>query len=221
MSEPAFASYAIFKRRPIEEDGHDAARVSAEVEELFRKASDSVELRGVYTTTGFTAKADVMFWFTSSSSDRIQDLLVELRRTALGRTLEPVDTFLGIALPAEFAKDHQPAFVKGSEPKKYMTVYPFVRTPEWYLLDPKERGGLLREHGEAGREFPDILANTTSAFGMGDFEWILCFEADAPERIVELIRRLRATEARRFTKVEIPFYTGIKKELSAVVQDLR
>ena len=221
MSEPAFANYAIFKRRPIEEDGLDAARVSAEVEELLRKASDTVELRGVYTTTGFTAKADVMFWFTSSSSDRIQDLLVELRRTALGRTLEPVDTFLGVALPAEFAKDHQPAFVKGSEPKKYMTVYPFVRTPEWYLLDPKERGGLLREHGEAGREFPDILANTTSAFGMGDFEWVLCFEADAPERIVELIRRLRATEARRFTKVEIPFYTGIKKELSAVVQDLR
>lgn len=221
MSERAFASYAVFKRRPVEEDGFDTARASAELEELFRKAGDSVRLRGVYTTTGFTAKADVMFWLTSDSSDRIQDLLVELRRTALGRTLEPVDTFLGVALPAEFAKDHQPAFVKGSEPKKYMTVYPFVRTPEWYLLDPRERGGLLREHGEAGREFPDVLANTTSAFGLGDFEWILCFEADAPERIVELIRRLRATEARRFTKVEIPFYTGIKKELSAVVQDLR
>lgn len=221
MSQTAFASYAIFKRRSIHDEGQDSVRMSVEVEKLFNKASDNVQVRGVYTTTGFTAKADVMFWLTSDSSDRIQDLLVELRRTALGRTLEPVDTFLGIALPAEFAKDHQPAFVKGSEPKKYMTVYPFVRTPEWYLLDPKERGGLLREHGEAGREYPDILANTTSAFGMGDFEWILCFEADAPERIVELIRRLRATEARRFTKVEIPFYTGIKKELSAVVEDLR
>jgi hydrogen peroxide-dependent heme synthase len=147
--------------------------------------------------------------------------LVELRRTELGRMLEPVDTFLGVVEPAEFAKDHQPAFVKGAEPKKYMTVYPFVRTPEWYLLEPKERGSLLREHGEAGREFPDVLANTTSAFGLGDFEWILCFEADGPERIVELIRRLRATEARRYTKVEIPFYTGIRKELSAVIEDIR
>lgn len=221
MPDLAFASYVVFKRRSLLEDDHDPARLAAEVEELIRKASDSVALRGVYSTTGFTAKADVMFWFTSNSSDRIQDLLVELRRTALGRTLEPVDTFLGVAQPAEFAKDHQPAFVKGAEPKRYMTVYPFVRTPEWYLLDPKERGRLLREHGEAGREYPDILANTTSAFGLGDFEWILCFEADGPERIVELIRRLRATEARRFTKVEIPFYTGIKKELSEVVQDLR
>lgn len=221
MPDLAFASYAVFKRVPGADEGQDPARLSAELEELFRKASDNVQLRGAYSTMGFTAAADVMFWFTSSSSDRIQDLLVELRRTELGRTLEAVDTFLGVAQPAEFAKDHQPAFVKGADPKRYMTVYPFVRTPEWYLLDPKERGRLLREHGEAGREFPDILANTTSAFGLGDFEWILCFEADGPERIVELIRRLRATDARRFTKVEIPFYTGIRKELPAVVQDLR
>ena len=37
---------------------------------------------------------------------------------------------------------------------------------------------MLREHGEMGREFPDVLANTTSAFGLGDWEWILAFEAD-------------------------------------------
>jgi hydrogen peroxide-dependent heme synthase len=216
----AFASYAVFKAHPAR-GRSDEVPSAAEVELLFQKASDSVQVRGTYSTTGFTAAADVMFWFTSGSVDRIQDLLVELRRTELGQILEPVDTFLGVVQPAEFAKDHQPAFVKGTEPKKYMTVYPFVRTPEWYLLHPKERGTLLREHGEAGREFPDVLANTTSAFGLGDFEWILCFEADAPERIVELIRRLRATEARRYTKVEIPFYTGIRKELSAVIEDIR
>ena len=218
-TELTFASYAIFRSLPGDE--RDPSRLTAEVEDLFTKARDNVSLRGVYSTAAFTAKADIMFWLTSSSVDRIHDLLVELRRTALGRGLEAVDTFLGVVQAAEFAKDHQPAFVKGAEPKKYMTVYPFVRTPEWYLLDPKERGRLLREHGEAGREFPDVLANTTSAFGLGDYEWILCFEADGPQRLVELIRRLRATEARRFTKVEIPFYTGIRKELSAAIQDLR
>lgn len=219
--ELAFASYAIFKTSAPIDDGAAQGAVASEVEDLFYKARENVAMRGVYSTAGFTAHADIMFWFTSSSSDRIQDLLVELRRTQLGRSLSPVDTWLGVVLPAEFAKDHQPAFVKGAEPKRYMTVYPFVRTPEWYLLQPQERGKLLREHGEAGREFPDVLANTTSAFGLGDFEWLLCFEADGPERIVELIRRLRATEARRYTKVEIPFYTGIRKELSAAIDDLR
>jgi hydrogen peroxide-dependent heme synthase len=110
--------------------------------------------------------------------------------------------------------------VKGEEPKKYICVYPFVRTPEWYLLDPKDRGAMLRSHGEAGRQYADVLANTTSAFGLGDYEWILCFEADAVDRIVELIRHLRGTEARRFTKVEVPFYTGIRKDLDAAIADL-
>lgn len=219
--ELAFSSYAVFKRVGAIDDGVTPTDIASEVEELFAKARENVAVRGVYSTAGFTAHADIMFWFTSSSSDRIQDLLVDLRRTQLGRSLTPVDSWLGVAMPAEFAKDHQPAFVKGTEPKKYMTVYPFVRTPEWYLLQPQERGKLLREHGEAGREFPDVLANTTSAFGLGDFEWLLCFEADGPERIVELLRRLRATEARRYTKVEIPFYTGIRKELDAAIEDLR
>ena len=71
-----------------------------------------------------------------------------------------------------------------------------------------------------GREFPDVLANTTSAFGISDWEWILAFEADDLGGIVDCIRRLRDAEARRYTKVEIPFVTGIRKELAAAARDL-
>jgi chlorite dismutase len=161
-----------------------------------------------------------MLWWISPSADDLQHMLVQLRQTQIGRSLEQTEQFLGLVRPAEFARDHQPAFVQGKDPKHFVCVYPFVRTPEWYLLEPEERGKLLREHGGAGREYPDVLANTTSAFGLGDWEWILTFEADGLDRIVELIRRLRATEARRFTKVEIPFYTGIRKSAADVTQDL-
>ena len=130
------------------------------------------------------------------------------------------EQFLGLVRPAEFTADHQPAFVQGKEPKKFLCLYPFVRTAEWYLIDPKERGRMLRDHGELGRQFPDVWANTTSAFGLGDWEWILAFEADTPDRLVDLIRTLRGTEARRYTKVEIPFFTGIRKDVAGVVQDL-
>ncbi len=127
---------------------------------------------------------------------------------------------MGVTKPAEFSKDHAPAFVRGEEPKKYLCVYPFVRTPEWYLLPAEERAAMLREHGEIGREFPDVLANTTSAFGINDWEWILAFEADELDRIVDCIRRLRDAKARLYTKEEVPFVTGIRKDLEAAFADL-
>ena len=217
--ELVFASYPVFRALPgtLEEDREVVAKEAAALLEEF---GGTVEVRGVYSTAGFRADADLVFWFVSKSTDDLQQLLVRLRKTQLGRALEPREMFLGLVRPAEFSKDHLPAFAKGEAPKKFLCVYPFVRTPEWYLLDPAERGKLLREHGEAGREFPDVLANTTSAFGLGDYEWILAFESDTPDRIVELIRRLRATEARRYTKLEIPFFTGIRKDLRAAIDDL-
>ena len=201
-------------------EGLDRDLLAKEVTGLLDDFSDRVETRGIYSTVGFRADADLMFWWVSPSADDVQDLLVALRHTGLGKALVRRDVFLGLVRPAEFAADHLPAFVQEKPPKKYMCVYPFVRTPEWYLLEPEERGALLKEHGSAGREFPDVLANTTSAFGLGDYEWILCFEADGLDRIVELLRRLRGTEARRYTKLEVPFFTGIRKDLSEAIADL-
>jgi len=218
-NELLFASYPIFSAQP-RPNGPEPDVLTKEVAALFEQWADRVTVRGAYDTTGFSALPHYMFWFVAPEVDDIQRLLIEFSKTALGRASTPQDNFLGLVRPAEFAKDHQPAFVQGKEPKRFMTVYPYVRTSEWYLLPPEERGKLLRDHGEAGREFPDVWANTTSAFGLGDYEWILCFEADSPDRLVDLLRRLRATEARKYTKLEIPFYTGIRKELGSLISDL-
>jgi peroxiredoxin len=218
--EIVVAGYPIFRAIPERLSDSERDVAVKEASSLFDEWSNRVKIRGVYSTAGFSAKEDLAFWWVAHSVDDIQELSVAFRRTQLGRSLQPTHSFLGIVRPAEFAKDHLPAFVKDEPPKKYFTVYPYVRTPEWYLLDPKERGNLLRVHGEAGREYPDVLANTTSAFGLGDYEWILAFEADSVDRLVDLIRRLRATEARRYTKLEIPFVTGIRKDLAGAVEGL-
>ena len=213
-----YASYPCFKAtrafRDLDQD--DAVR---EVEGLF-KGWEGVDVRGMYSTVGFRADTDLMLWLVASSPDALQDAFVAFGRTRAGRELEVSWAFMGAVKPAEFTADHAPAFVKGEPPKRYLCAYPFVRTPEWYLLPPEERAKLLREHGEIGREFPDVLANTTSAFGINDWEWILAFEADELDRIVDCIRRLRAAEARRFTKEEVPFVTGIRKDVRAAFADL-
>jgi peroxiredoxin len=212
-----FASYPVFRadRARLEEIDRDVA--VKEVTALLE--STAVETRGIYSTASFSASADLMLWWVGPSADDVQDLLVAFRHTQLGRALIQTEAFLGLVREAEFTSDHLPSFLT-KPPKKYLCVYPFVRSSEWYLLEPAERAKLLKEHGVAAREYADVQANTTSAFGLGDFEWILAFEADSPDRIVDLIRSLRATEARRYTKVEVPFVTGIRKDLAGAVADL-
>ena len=219
MSETIYAQYVCLKgtRAVRELDLDDAAQ---EIENLF-KGWEDVSVRGVYSTVGFRADTDLMLWFVGPSPDAMQEAVAAFGRTAAGRELEPSWTFMGVVKPAEFTADHAPAFAKGEAPRRYLCAYPFVRTPEWYLLPPEERATLLREHGEIGRAFPEVLANTTSAFGINDWEWILAFEADELDRIVDCIRRLREAQARRFTKEEVPFVTGIRKDVRGAFADLR
>jgi chlorite dismutase len=218
--ELVFASYPVYRAIPEKLAELDREIATKELMALLDEFAERVTVRGVYSTAGFRAGTDLMFWLISSRADDVQDLQVGLRRTQLGRALEQTHAFLGLVRPAEFAPDHQPAFVQGRPPRRYVSVYPFVRTPEWYLLDAEERATHLRSHGVLGREYPDVEPNTTSAFGLGDYEWILAFEADSLDRLVELIRHLRGNESRLYVKEETPFVTGIRKDLPDALADL-
>jgi peroxiredoxin len=220
--DPIFALYPAFRARDGFRDlSADAlADVVQEVENLYKVFDGRVEVRGTYSTVGFRNDADLLLWLVGRAAEDVQAFLTEFRRTQAGRLTDIAWTFMGVVKPAEFTPDHQPAFVKGVPPKTFLCVYPFVRTPEWYLLPREERSALLAEHGVAGREFPEVLANTTSAFGLGDWEWILAFEADRVDSIVDCIRRLRDAKARLYTKVEIPFITGIRKSVADALADL-
>src|SRR3712207_2441122 len=106
------------------------------------------------------------------------------------------------------------------EPRRYVCVYPFVRSYEWYLLPDEERRLMLAEHGRMARGYPDVRANTVASFALGDYEWMLAFEADELHRIVNLMRELRASTARRHVREEVPFYTGVRKPIRELVADL-
>jgi hydrogen peroxide-dependent heme synthase len=122
--------------------------------------------------------------------------------------------------PAEFNKSHVPAFLAGEDPKRYVCVYPFVRSYEWYLLPEAERRELLAEHGMQARAYPDVRANTVASFALSDYEWVLAFEADELPRIVDLMRALRASRARRHVRAEVPFFTGPRVPVAELVAAL-
>ena len=179
-----------------------------------------VAVRGCYDITAYRADADLLVWLAGPSADAVQDALAALRRTRLGLRLTPFWSAIGVHREAEFAKSHVPAFYAGEPARRYLCLYPFVRTHEWYLLAPEERRELLIEHGVMGREYPDVRANTTSAFALGDYEWLLAFEADELVRIVDLMRHLRGARARLYTRHELPFFTGVRKPLAEILEAL-
>ncbi|MBO2448524.1 chlorite dismutase family protein [Actinomadura barringtoniae] len=210
--------WSVFRvRTPGEIREQDAA----EVQDLLDQAAQKdVTTRGVYDVAGLRADADYMFWWHAPTSDDLQEVYSRFRRTAVGRASEPVWSQMALHRPAEFNKGHIPAFLAEEEARAYVCVYPFVRSYEWYLLEDGERRRLLAEHGMMARDYPDVRANTVSSFALGDYEWMLAFEADELHRIVDLMRHLRGSETRRHVRLEIPFYTGRRKPVSELVADL-
>ncbi|MDH2424250.1 hydrogen peroxide-dependent heme synthase [Sphaerisporangium sp. TRM90804] len=199
----------------------DREGVTHEVEALLAQAAEKdVVTRGSYEVAGFRADADYMFWWHAPTPEDLQDVYGRFRRTALGRASEPVWSVMALHRPAEFNKSHVPAFLADEQPRGYVSVYPFVRSLEWYLLEEDERRAMLAEHGMLARDYPDVRANTVASFALNDFEWILAFEGDELHRIVDLMRALRAATARRHTRLEVPFYTGTRKPLAELVAAL-
>ncbi|WP_370247166.1 hydrogen peroxide-dependent heme synthase [Nocardioides sp.] len=216
-----YTMWSVFRLDDVLGDGADRAAEAAEAEKLFAELAEAdVVLRGAYDVSGLRADADVMLWLHAATSEELQDAYHRFRRTAFGRRFAPVWSQLALHRPAEFNKSHVPAFLSDEEPKKHVCVYPFVRSYEWYLLPDEERRALLAEHGKMARPYPDVRANTVASFALGDYEWLLAFEADDLYRIVDLMRDLRASGARRHVREEIPFYTGALTPIADLVDKL-
>src|SRR3954470_12671336 len=215
-----YTMWSVFRlARPLPDDERPAA--ADEVQALFDElAGKDVVVRGTYDVSGLRADADLMVWWHATTAEALQEAYGRLRRTALGRHLEPVWSQMALHRPGGFNKSHIPAFLAEEEPRRYVSVYPFVRSYEWYLLPDEERRFMLAEHGKMARGYADVRANTVASFALGDYEWMLAFEADELHRIVDLMRELRAATARRHVREEIPFYTGRRREVGELLHDL-
>jgi peroxiredoxin len=219
----AVIRYTMWSVFTLEEMLADADRgdLAEELLELVGQLEQKdVVVRGFYDLAGMRADADVMVWWHAPTSDDLQEAYHRLRRTRLGRHLRPVWSQVALHRPAEFNKSHVPAFLAEEDARAYVCVYPFVRSHEWYLLPEQERRAMLVEHGQMGRDYPDVRANTVASFALGDYEWILAFEADELYRIVDLMRHLRSSSARRHVREEIPFYTGPRREIADLLAAL-
>lgn len=218
--EQFFTLWTVFKRSELPRETTDNAVSDFEVLEK-GLAAENVTLRGIYDVSAMRADADIMVWLHGSQPEALQAAVRRIRRSELFSGTEIVWSAMGVHRDAEFSKDHWPSFSRGIAPETWVCVYPFVRSYEWYLLPPEERGAMLRDHGKLGREFPQVLANTVASFALGDWEWLLALEAPELVDLVDMMRRLRSTEARNHVREEIPFYTGRRIPAAEVSEVLK
>ncbi len=203
-----FTIWAVFQRGTAAQEGRPPL-----VEVLAELEAEGVVTRGLYDVSGMRADADVLVWMhgAAGAATPPEALQAAVRRVRRSRELagaRQVWGAMGVHRDAEFNKRHVPGFLRGIEPKRWVSVYPFNRSYDWYLLPAEERSRMLAEHGRAGAAYRGVIANTVAAFALGDYEWILPLESDELTELVDMMRELRAVDARLHVRDEIPFFTG-------------
>ena len=199
----------------------DRAAARQEFASLLTSAeADGVQTRGVYSTVGLRHDVDLILWNVSDTVEAQQRLARAINASTLGAYLTSRNVLLGVALGSRYTSDHAPAFIKGIPPKRFLSVYPFIKSHDWYQLPFEQRRQTMAEHGRMGRDYPDILTNTVSCFGINDFEFIVAFEGDDVAEMVRMVEHLRPAASRPYPTLDTPIYLGVLKHVEEALLDL-
>lgn len=222
---PIYCSFLVFKARPAWHALSPPERTAVAEGMEAAMASTPVRRRGLYSLVGLREDADLLLWTAAERVDDLQDLAARLALGASGRPafaglFETAAVYLAVAKVSPYTGAHVPAFLRGIPPQRFLIMYPFVKTAEWYLLPFEERRRLMEEHGRVGGQWPQVFTNTLYAFGLGDYEFVVAFETEHPADFLALVERLREVEVRRYTLRDTPIYLAARKPFWGVWQDL-
>ena len=171
-----------------------------------------------YSTMGTRGDVDFMMWRIGYSLEYMQEFTAKLFATKLGQYLTTPYSYLAITKRSVYVDrihpEHEEQRLRVIPGKaKYLFMYPFVKTPEWYLLTKHTRQGMMDEHIIVGNKYPSVKLNTTYSFGLDDQEFALAFETDSPEDFVNLLMDLRETQGRLYTQRDTPIFTCVNRGL--------
>ncbi|CAA9459412.1 MAG: Coproheme decarboxylase HemQ (no EC) [uncultured Rubrobacteraceae bacterium] len=220
-----YINYAFFKldpgwRRLPEEERERGKKEFLEAAE----AHSGEMLLRPYSLMGLRADADFMLWRISYDLEPFEGMMSALLKTGLGQYLTVVYSYFGISRRSIYVGEHTP----GWENRRYIVpgegdflfVYPFVKTRAWYRLPVEERQRMMNEHMHIGRKHYPVKNNTAYCFGIDDYEFILSFEAESPEKFQDLMMELRESEASAYTELDTPIFTCRRRSLDKVLEYL-
>ena len=219
MPERHFVKYSFLKVDPAWRRLPDGERAEHK-REFLAACEDFAEERllRAFSTVGTRGDTDMLLLSQATNLERIHEFHVVLAQSGLMKWCAQPYSYLAMTKPSEYS-DESRLEVRPAH-SRYLFVYPFVKTRAWYALPADERWRIMQEHIKVGREYPDIDLNTSYSFGLDDQEFVVAFEGDDPARFLDLVQRLRTTEASAYTKRDTPTFTcvstSVERALSAL-----
>src|SRR5437870_733126 len=179
-------------------------------------------MQHAYSTIGLRAEGDLLLWRMSERIEEIEETAADLLASGLGRWLTPVISMIGLTRPSQYVKrpSSQEQSLFSGDRSRYLVVYPFVKSVEWYLTPPDERQEVMKGHMRVGHRYPQVRQLLAYSFGLDDQEFIVAYETDDLVAFQDLVRELRETESRRSTVRDTPIITGIHRPLGDILRRL-
>ncbi len=203
-------------RRQSDEERHDDGC-------RFAEAEAAVALEGVrtitYSSVGLEPGVDLLFWRMAPSVDALEAAAAGLLRAGLGRWLTVRHSLIGRIGPSQYVRkptDQEQSLFSG-ERSRYLVVYPFTKSTDWYLLSKEARQGIMNEHMKVGHDYPMIRQALAYSFGLDSQEFVVAYEMDDLVAFGDLVRALRGTESRRSTVSDTPILLGIHRPLEEIL----
>ena len=173
-----------------------------------------------YSMIGLKAGVDMMLWSLAPSVEALEEKIAAALRTGMGTWMAPRQSFLGIIRPSQYVKRPTPQeqSLFSGERSKYLVVYPFTKSADWYVLSQEERQTVMNEHMKIGHRYPQVRQLLAYSFGVDDMDFLVAYETDDLAAFGDLVRELRGTESRRSTVRDTPIMTGIHRPIEAITR---
>jgi len=176
-------------------------------------------LQHSYSTIGLRAEGDLLLWRMADSIEAVEETAAGMLAAGIGTWLTPAVSMIGLTRPSQYVKrpTAQEQSLFSGERSKYLVVYPFTKSVEWYLTPAEDRQAVMRGHMKVGHAYPQVRQLLAYSFGLDDQEFIVAYETDELVAFQDLVRELRETESRRSTVRDTPIITGIHRPLGEIL----
>jgi chlorite dismutase len=201
-----------WRRLPPEERCETAKELAAAV------SRESEVITHCYSMVGLQPGADLLLWSLAPTLDSLEERSATVMRSGMGTWMDVKESFLGVIQPSQYVKKLTPQeqSLFSGERSRYLIVYPFTKSTEWYLLGKEARQGIMNEHMRIGHEYPEVRQLLANSFGLDDMDFLVAYETDDLPKFGELVRALRGTDSRRSTVRDTPILTGIHRPIAEI-----